>query len=161
MPRLPDDAPRLLYYSFAHRELPYVLLRHGQSFRTAALEGRVAVGIQRLWEGLATDAGSVADAKLIVTSTVHECGGRLVVLITPPRAEHTTEAHFIAVVLDRTDESHMRYVILEFGWDVVTGAPRTVLGEWTKDGTHMNFGDGPENNADAFLAAVCERFTAN
>jgi hypothetical protein len=128
MPRLPEDRPRTLYYTFAHRDLPNMLFRHGEPFRTAALESRVEVGTQKIWQRLALEIGPASDATLRVRSTVHDCGGRLVVLIAPPRAEHTTEAHFIAVVMDRDDPAFLRYIVLEFGWDV-TGAPRTVLGE--------------------------------
>lgn len=158
-PRLPDDRPRPLYHTFAHRALPNMLFRHGEAFRAAALEERVAIGTQRIGERLALEAGAAADATLQVTATVHDCGGRLVVLITPPDAEHVTEAHFIAVVLDRRDESVLRYVVLEFGQDVVTGGSRTVLCEWTASGEHINMGDGPDATAEAFLGVVCERFT--
>jgi hypothetical protein len=35
------------------------------------------------------------------------------------------------------------------------GVPYTVLGEWTADGTHVNYGDGPPaDDLSGFVAAV-------
>ena len=158
MPNFPDDKPRQHYYEFAHRALPAVLFRNREPFRGAALGGRADVGLQKLWESVAVRAGVDSDRTLPVRVAVHECSGRAVALVTPPRPEHVTEAHFIAVVLDRNDPIFLRYVVLEHSWDTKS-QPRTALGEWTTDGNHINFGDGPDPNEAAFLAVVCERFT--
>jgi hypothetical protein len=79
------------------------------------------------------------------------------VLITPPKPEHTTEVHYIAIILDRVDPKFLRYVVLEHSWDV-NGAPRTVLGEWTSEGSHVNYGDGPVPTEDSFLSTICDKF---
>jgi hypothetical protein len=115
-----------------------------------------------MWERAANRFDAAAEANLPVRSSVHDCGSRTVVLITPPHAEHPTEAHFIAVVLDRQDPDYMRYIVLEHSRDI-GGGPRTVLGEWARveaGVSHVNYGDGPQPDADAFLAVVCEKFTA-
>ena len=138
-----------------------MLFHDVEPFRGAALAGRAEVGLKKLWANVARDSGAGADAELPVTSTLHDCGGRTVVLVTPPMAEHPTEAHFIAVVVDSKDPSYVRYVVREFGRDV-GGGPRMVLGEWARHeaGTsHVNYGDGPQPDANAFLEIVCERFT--
>jgi hypothetical protein len=156
-PRFPDDEPRQHYYQFAHRVLPGILFRSTEPFRAAALAGRADVGLQKLW-GDVDPVEADSDAPLTVRASVHECPGRAVVLVTPPRAEHITEAHYIAIVLDHVDPSFVRYIVLEHSWDTQS-QPRTTLGEWLRDGSHVNFGDGPEPTEAAFLDIVCERFT--
>jgi hypothetical protein len=158
VPKFPDDRPRQHYYRFAHKALPGILFRSTEPFRGAALAGRADTGLQKLWEGVAKETASDSDGTLSVRALVHECAGRAVVLVTPPRPEHITEAHYIAIVLDHGDPSFVRYIVLEHSWDTQS-QPRTTLGEWTRDGSHINFGDGPEPNEAAFLAIVCERFT--
>jgi hypothetical protein len=159
VPKFPDDQPRQHYYHFAHRVLPGILFNNTEPFRGAALAGRADAGLQRVWEDVAIQAGAVSHTPLSVRATVHECADRAVVLVTPPPAEHTTEAHYIAIVLDKADPSFVRYVVLEHSWDTKS-QPRTTIGEWTRDRSHINFGDGPQPpNEAAFLAIVCERFT--
>jgi hypothetical protein len=43
---------------------------------------------------------------------------------------------------------------LEVGFDFETNSPRTVLCGWTKEGTHLNFGDGPSPNVASFVEAI-------
>ena len=159
MPRFPDDRSRQHYYRFAHQVLPRLLFRSTEPFRGAALAGRADAGLQKVWEDVARQAGADPDATLSVRAKVHECAGRAVVLITPPPPEHIAEAHFIAVVLDQADPSFVRYVVLEHSWNTES-QPRTVVGEWSHDGRHINFGDGPQPPDEAaFLTIVCEGFT--
>jgi hypothetical protein len=87
-----------------------------------------------------------------------------VVELPPPRA--MAEAHFTAAVLladpaaglPKDGPVPVRYFTLEMGFSL-DGSNRTVLCEWTADGTHANFGDGPEATVPAFVAAL-ERLVA-
>ena len=158
MNRFPDDRPREHYYRFAHRVFPVVLFRNTEPFRGAALAGRAEGGLQRMWEDVATRTGVPSDASLPVRASLHECHGRAVVVVTPPKPEHVTEAHFIAVVLDPNDAAFLRYVVLEHSWDIHS-QPRTAIGEWTAAESHINYGDGPEPTEAAFLAVICDKFT--
>jgi hypothetical protein len=82
-------------------------------------------------------------------------------VIELPRPRATTEAYFTAAVLladldDRLPESGpaaLRYFTLEKGF-VLEGPPRTVLCEWTSEGSHVNYGDGPLPQLGAFVGAV-------
>jgi hypothetical protein len=84
-------------------------------------------------------------------------------VIELPRPKATTEAYFTAAVLLAVPEDGMpetaplelRYFTLEKGF-VLAGPPRTVLCEWTFDGTHLTFGDGPATQLEAFVRAVEE-----
>lgn len=81
------------------------------------------------------------------------------IVMPPPRT--TPEAYFVAAVLmvDVTNtpeppaDATLRYFTLEYGL-ALGGPPRTVLCEWTAEGTHSNYGDGPEPELGAFLRAV-------
>jgi hypothetical protein len=76
------------------------------------------------------------------------------VVIEMPPARGVTEAIFVAAVLTGdVSLEKLRYFTLEVGVSL-DGPPRTVLCEWTVDGTHANYGDGPEPELDEFVAAV-------
>jgi hypothetical protein len=84
-------------------------------------------------------------------------------VVEMPRPRAITEAFFVAAVLladpDREmpdpKEVVLRYFTLEKGF-TFEGPPRTVLCEWTAEGTHCNYGDGPAPRLEAFLQAVEE-----
>jgi hypothetical protein len=84
-------------------------------------------------------------------------------VVEMPRPRATTEAFFVAAVLladlDREmpdpKEVALRYFTLEKGF-TFEGPPRTVLCEWTSEGCHCNYGDGPAPRLEAFLRAVEE-----
>ena len=74
-----------------------------------------------------------------------------------PEPRAITEAHMTCALgklrkmsFDNEELDNCRYLTLEHG-ESVDGSPRTVFCAWEKDGTHLNFGDGPENDIDAFL----------
>src|SRR5205807_7505837 len=82
-----------------------------------------------------------------------------VVEMPPPRA--MTEAFFAAAVLliDPAAEepdlaaAPVRYFTLEQSFDL-EGAPLAMMCEWTRDGTHVNFGGGPPPRPDDFVKAI-------
>lgn len=74
-------------------------------------------------------------------------------VVTLPRPQGPTEAHFVAFALrDRTDLG--RYFTLEHALSPPDDSRYTVLGEWTADRSHVNFGPGPEPDPVAFLTAI-------
>jgi hypothetical protein len=84
-------------------------------------------------------------------------------VVQMPKPRAPTEAFFVAGVLladpneemPESDRVALRYFTLEKG--ITLGGPaRTVLCEWTADGTHANFGDGPPAELRAFCGAVEE-----
>lgn len=85
-------------------------------------------------------------------------------VVQMPEPRGITEAYFVALVLmidpdaeSLPDKPELRYFTLEKGFNVGGGPPRTVLCEWTADGTHANYGDGPPPELRAFLEAVAGR----
>jgi hypothetical protein len=100
---------------------------------------------------------SAADCRIhTVRAGVYPCA---VVELPPPHA--MAEAYFTAAVLVANpgpEQLHLmnvpvRYFTLELGLNL-DGKPRTVLCEWTKDGTHRNFGDGPSSTVEQFVPAL-------
>jgi hypothetical protein len=98
------------------------------------------------------------------------CQGRVrrypCAVVEMPRPRATTEAFFVALVLLADPDERMppadiklRYFTLEKGF-VLGGPPRTVLCEWTSEGSHANYGDGPPPRLDAFIRAVEDKVSA-
>ncbi len=84
-----------------------------------------------------------------------------VIEMPPPQA--TTETFYVALVLlvnptaevPDLDKVALRYFTLEKGF-VLDGPPRTVLGEWTAEGIHLNYGDGPVPQLEPFVQAIAK-----
>lgn len=75
------------------------------------------------------------------------------VVLAVPHVERRADAHLIALVPPGGGGVETgRYYTLEKG--IGEHGNRTVLGEWTRGGTHRNHGTGPEPEPDAFAAAV-------
>lgn len=147
-----DDRPRPHHYLFAHRALPVAAPGLAPRARSLVLQGRLNDGLLGLWNRVGDDVAP--DDRLPgngLRGALRDAGGTEVVLVTMPRAEHMTEAHFAAVVLSEP----LRYLVLEHSW-TTEDRPCTVLGEW-EEGKHLNLGPGPEPTEDAFLAAVAQR----
>ena len=82
-------------------------------------------------------------------------------VVEMPRPRAMTEAYFTAAVLlvDPDDEAAdlasaaVRYFTLEQSFDL-EGKPFAMMCEWSKGGTHSNFGGGPAPRLDDFVKAV-------
>jgi hypothetical protein len=146
------DGPRRQHYLFAHRQLLAVARRFAGTLPEMARSGRMDTALAATWdragEGLPpADRWPAAG----LTATLDERDGRHIVLVTMPRPEHGAEAYFAAIVVA---EDHLAdYFVLEHGWTELD-EPRTVLCKWDDQGRHVNFGDGPPAEANAFLSAV-------
>lgn len=70
-------------------------------------------------------------------------------VISMPEAKRITEAFFVAVV---KTSGEVRYFTLEKG--VNNEGPQTVFCEWTADGRHLNYGNGPAGTVEAVIERV-------
>lgn len=149
-----DDRPRQHHYIFAHRELLAIARRFAGDLPRGAASGRMTGAVVNLWNQIGSqlpEGESLPSDGLDVS--LHDLDGTAVVLVTLPPAKHGAEAHFVGIVV--ADERLSAYYVLEYGW-TMDNEPRTVLCRWD-DQTHVNLGDGPPAQADAFLAAIRTR----
>lgn len=153
MPLLVSDRPRDHHYLFAHRELPAVVARFGEDMPAMVNAGRLDEALLQTWHHLGEHLphDERVDPRGL-SSSVHAIPVGEIVLVTMPRAEHITEAHFAAVVV--LPEHRPRYLVLEHSW-TTEDAPATVVGEWTSE-RHLNLGEGPAADAEAFLTVVSD-----
>lgn len=86
--------------------------------------------------------------------------GVLAACIILPRPLEMPEAYFVAFVhRPKSDDildqrpTFSRYFTLEYG-QRMDGTPRTVLCEWTVEGSHLNYGDGPPPQMELFLNSI-------
>ncbi|MCZ7644237.1 MAG: hypothetical protein M5U26_02970 [Planctomycetota bacterium] len=154
------------HYVFAHRVLPN-LAHHDalQVFEILSSE-KAQTFLWNVWRDLTQKIKDSVPAEA-TPADFHIYRVRLrnypaAVIVTPP-PEGITETHMVAVVwlMDLgagglPDDPAVRYFTLEKGARSEDGGERTVLGEWTKDGSHLNFGDGPPAEPKAFARRLEE-----
>jgi hypothetical protein len=153
--KIGTDKPRRQAYEFAHRAVLAIARQDPARFYELAVSDRLLAPLTALWnkvgERVPVDERLPADG---MRTSVHQADDRSVVIVRPPLAKHTTEAHFIGVVIagDRID----RYFVLEHSWKL-DDTPSTWLGEWTP-ASHLGLGDGPPpDDENGFLQAVLSR----
>lgn len=163
------DTPRCHHYTLAHQALRSIALEEPLAF----LGILASPDAQRFLADLMQSVSEHCKAHepqpdfSVQELVVHRMRlGRYpcaVIEMPPPRA--ITEAFFVAAVLlaDPSEgmppqEVTLRYFTLEKGM-TLEGPPRTVLCEWTAEGSHVNYGTGPEPRLEAFAEAV-ERMLA-
>ncbi len=82
------------------------------------------------------------------------------IVVSMPRPAQIAEAHFVAIVLNVNSKSkspseqpRILYFTLEKGVNV-DGSERTVLGGWSDNDTHLNFGSGPPATLEDFVRTI-------
>lgn len=156
------NEPRHQHYVFAHRYLPNLFFGDPVRF-FGALESGGDAFLHWLWKRCESEAkdGVVIPPTGLEAHLFRFDDETLCACITLPQPLGITEAYWVAAVYrpERETPPGARFVAfytLEFGYDL-DDEPRTVLGSWSADGTHSNFGDGPEASMDAFLEWVVEK----
>jgi hypothetical protein len=165
------DKPRDQHYAFAH-----VLLRQLAFENPVGCVGMLHSPerdkmLAALWEDVAKHCRKNGMADGVVAGappTVRPAPvGRFPsCIVTMPQPQGPTEAHFVAIVLhvdvealrsgeEPPEKPELSYFTLEKGV-TLDGESRTVLCGWNAEGSHLNFGDGPPAEFDAFVAAVAE-----
>lgn len=149
-----DDEPRQHHYEFAHVVLRAIVFRAGRLMLDLAANGGLTALVHESWdrvgEGLAPERRLPSDGlrgELIDTPDLSAA-----VIVLPP-AEHVAEAHLVALVPDSADAERMDFFTLEHTW-TSEDERATTIGHWTRDGRHLDFGDGPEPDPRAFLDAL-------
>jgi len=167
--RLHTEQPRCRHYMFAHVALRQMAFEYPVEVIAALGSGKSSELIDDLWNSVdqaCTEQGdndqppvNPADIK------VHRMriGEFPTAVVEMPKPIGTTEAYFTAIVLcvdpkqagHAKDDMKVRYFTLEKGAILDTDDfDRTVLCEWTADGSHINSGGGAIPELSSFIEAI-------
>jgi len=169
---------RQQHYLFAHKMLPQIAFDFGAaSVLMLSEQEKAADFLERVWrdcgEGLeGRDFVSPDGASVGLSVETRRIGNNeLVSIVSLPTPEVTPEAYFVALMCDAVPQSAsgdgspetlelwrllvrstpVRVFTLELS-QPEEGEARTVFCEWTSDGRHVNMGDGPSPDKNAFFA---------
>lgn len=149
-----DEEPRQHHYEFAHVVLRAIVFRAGRVMIELAANGGLTALVHESWdrvgEGLPAERRLPSDGLRGELVDTPELSAAVIVL---PAAERVAEAHLVALVPYPADPERIDFFTLERAW-TTEGVPGTALGHWTRDGRHLNLGDGPEPDPREFLDAV-------
>lgn len=157
--------PRCQHYEMAHRALRFAAMGDPLGFLAVVASPQARQLMTELWGHAAEFSAEQGERPDFSVDDIRihpgRVGNRPCAVFEFPRPRATAEAWFTAAVgmidlsegtlPERTPE--LRYFTLEKGF-VLSGPPRTVLGEWTSDGAHLNYGDGPAPDLRSFVAAL-------
>jgi hypothetical protein len=169
----PDASRRYeLHYGFAHRFLPkYVHDDPCRFFRPICQEAP-ALFIHMTWNMFLHTAGLIRGNRLRrvsdLTMDLRRLAGRLVALIEMPTPEAPNHAFFVAAVLladpglpgPRSTNVSARVFTLEAEHKETGVAGVAMVGEWTRDGRHLNYGPHPCNR-EAFLQWINKQLSGD
>lgn len=168
---------RQQHYNFAHKMLPQVAFDFGAAcVLLLSDEERASEFLGRLWrncgEGLGgRDLVSLDGASVgLGVETRRAKGNEIISIVSLPAPEVAPEAYFVALVCDDVPEpdpeddsvdtvelwkllvrsTPVRVFTLELSQDL-SGREHTVFCEWASDGRHLNMGDGPRPDKNAFF----------
>jgi len=149
-----EDEPRQHHYEFAHVVLRAIVFRAGRLMLDLAANGGLTALVHESWdrvgEGLPPERRLPSDGLRGERIDTPDLSAAVIVL---PPAEHVAEAHLVALVPGPADAERIDFFTLEYAL-TPEGTPTTALGHWTRDGRHLNLGDGPEAEPRPFLDAL-------
>ncbi|MFQ5605678.1 MAG: hypothetical protein ACE5HS_20605 [bacterium] len=141
---------RLQHYQFAHKLLPRLFFSDPANMKIVLDLGGLDF-IKSIWDKFGSEFGDTErigseNLDLIVRNPQDKV---FIYVIKFPPPKDLAEAYFSAMVFDGENQS---YMTLEYSY-FFTG---TVLGAWTKDGSHLNYGSGPNPTVGEFVEAILE-----
>jgi hypothetical protein len=151
--------PRDCHYMFAHTAIPTLVFTKTEALLTA-FETRGQAFIEDLWASVAEVAEKHGQPPIDKTGLRFSKENRdniNIYLIELPRPGAITEAYFVGVAQkDKT----VKYFTLELAAKMMNDRcdTSTVLGGWTTDHKHQNYGCGPKPQREEFIKAICENF---
>jgi hypothetical protein len=164
---LEDNGPRPQYYVLAHYLMRDAAYELGAACCGILLSDKRDEFLTKMWDHAASgvqenDPTIKTDPYPGIEVIPLRAGNFPCVVLKMPQPRGVTECHFVGIVAHMdlsTDEkpseqTPMSYFTLERGVGEDLKTPRTVLCEWSKDGTHSNFGDGPPPEAEMFANAI-------
>jgi len=161
--------PRCHHYNLAHIALRSAAFQNPTGFIDALTPNNAADFVAMLMEFVVEDCQEESPDFSVDELRFHyaQIDKYPCTIVELPTPVATAEAFFVAGVLlvepddgvaEPTDVT-LRYFTLEKGF-LQGGGERTVLCEWTADGSHANYGDGPEPEVAEFEKTL-KMFLAN
>ncbi len=154
---------RMHHYLFAHKALTQMALQGPPKMLDLLSTPMGTPFLLDMWESVGKDLEKAQrmEPDGLGCESRQLDGGRKVVVVRMPPPQSATEAYFVGILIKPEsrkmlvfkEPAQVRYLTLELGASM-DGQARTVLCEWTTDGSHVNMGDGPAPNLDAFVDAV-------
>lgn len=165
---LENDQPRCRHYVFAHVALRNVAFEYPVEIIAALGSEKADSLLDDLWSSVEQACSDQEeDDRPIDRSAVKvhrvRIGEYPTAVVQMPEPVGATEAYFTAIVLCvdpnakgiSKDDIKARYFTLEMGAKISPDdSDRTVLCEWTADGSHVNGGDGPAADVGMFCDAI-------
>jgi hypothetical protein len=159
-----DREPRCAHYTLAHYALREASLSDPLLYLAILASPQRQMFLEKLLESVVESCAEQNEPDFAASDLKVHClrinrYPCAIVELPPPRA--FAEAFFTALIAcvdpsgpipDRSSVN-AHYYTLECGVSM-DGSPRTVLAEWTRDGTHNNFGDGPAPTLDDFVTRL-------
>jgi hypothetical protein len=146
---------RYHHYVFAHRATPYQVFSE-QERTLKAFENDGQAFVERAWVavgGQAEKNGHKPIEKTGLEFSMEQINDIKIYLIKLPAPTGITEAYFVATAVKN---GSVEYFTLERTICIAETCEKnpTVLGGWTNDGKHLNYGKGPEPNKEDFVKSV-------
>ncbi|BBB62461.1 hypothetical protein UNDKW_4188 [Undibacterium sp. KW1] len=160
--------PREQHYVFAHQGVRQACVDNPLQFFSLMASEEQKPYLAWMWDVCAKYVKNPSKELSVDDVVVTTCrmGPYPAVILRMPEPRAVAEVHYIAAVLMVNGENELpqedvgiRYFTLECGINL-DGTPRTVFCEWTDDDAHLNFGDGPQADVDAFAHAVAGKLSA-
>lgn len=161
--------PRPHHYVYAHKMLPKLFHGDPTLFIATMLDARETF-LRKVWDDLGQrvedNDGPRARLPSDGLGVYFERLPKdvLVAVVELPEAKYMPEAHLVAFVYQLPESAQgrlrpgragmARMFTLEYGLSLQGDEPRTVLCEWSADGTHRNLGDGPPATIDDFIEKI-------
>ncbi len=152
------DRPRFQHYVYAHRAIPGNLFSDKER-ALKIFDTRGQDLAEFVWMRVGKDAEEKGEKRIPkdgLQFSKESVGGAQLYVIKLPPPEAPTEAYFVAIAVKNGKVS---YYTLE-RTICMSGSCRedpTVLGGWTEERKHLNFGPGPKPTKEDFIRALADR----
>jgi hypothetical protein len=169
----PDASRRhQVHYEFAHRFLPRYVHDDPSGFFRPICQEAPTLFIHMTWNMFLQMAGLIRGNRLRrvsgLTMDLQRLAGRLVALIEMPTPEAPNQAFFVAPALlaeslppaPRSTNVSARVFTLEAERKETGVAGEAIVGEWTREGRHRNYGRHPCHR-EVFLQWINKQLSGN
>ncbi|MBV9470337.1 MAG: hypothetical protein JO316_24190 [Abitibacteriaceae bacterium] len=156
---------RTHHYQFAHWMLPQMGFQESGHMLVSLTRSDASEFLKSLWQSVGNELPRQERLSPDgLSCLIRKFDDYAIAIITLPKAFRVTEAYYTAftfgpvstVPKGQLHSLPMRYFALEVGFSMPGEPSRTVFSEWTREPSHINMGDGPKPEVEAFFTKICE-----